>query len=113
MGKGNHFYVQVTSDQYLDPAKLELLFPHLHLSQHAKVKMSSGTDSTVQRLKLVKNMIELGETASLDEQAQRLHETAEGDSEALDHIATALSEERYSDAVSQIDDFIGSREGAA
>jgi hypothetical protein len=70
--------------------------------------MPSDTDSTVQRLKLVKNMIQLGETSSLGEQASRLRETAQGDNGALDQIATALSEERYSEAVSHIDDFLQS-----
>ncbi|MCS3655151.1 DNA repair exonuclease SbcCD ATPase subunit [Salinibacter ruber] len=70
--------------------------------------MPSDTDSTVQRLKLVKNMIQLGETSSLGEQASCLRETAQGGNGALDQIATALSEERYSDAVSCIDDFLQS-----
>ena len=70
--------------------------------------MPPDSDSTVQRLKLVKNMIQLGETASLGEQASRLRETAQGGNGTLDQIATALSEERYSDAVSHIDDFLQS-----
>jgi hypothetical protein len=70
--------------------------------------MPPDSDSTVQRLKLVKNMIQLGETGSLGEQASRLRETAQEGNGALDQIATALSEERYSDAVSHIDDFLQS-----
>ena len=70
--------------------------------------MTSNSDSVVQRLKLVKNMIQLGETSSLGEQASHLREMVQDGNGALDKIATALSEERYSDAVSLVDEFLQS-----
>lgn len=70
--------------------------------------MPPNTDSTVQRLKLVKNMIQLGETSSLGEQASRLRQTTQAGDGSLEEIAAALSEERYSDAVSRIDEFLQS-----
>lgn len=67
-----------------------------------------GSDPATQRLKLIRNMIQLGETSSLSDQASRLRETARVGDGALNEIAAALSEERYSDAVSRIDDFLRS-----
>jgi HAMP domain-containing protein len=70
--------------------------------------MTSDSNSVVKRLKLVKNMIQLGETSSLDEQASHLRDTAREGDGALSEIASALTEKRYSDAVSQIDEFLQS-----
>jgi hypothetical protein len=67
--------------------------------------MASGSDSTIQRLKLIKNMIQLGETSALQEQAEHLR-GLDGAVEPLHEIAACVSEERYSDAVSRIDDYL-------
>ncbi|MCS3953097.1 hypothetical protein [Salinibacter ruber] len=67
----------------------------------------NDADSTVQRLKLVKNMIQLGETSSLGDQAERLREISD-ENGYLQKIADALSEDRYSDTVSLIDTFLKS-----
>jgi chromosome segregation ATPase len=70
--------------------------------------MASNTDnSIVQRLKLIKSMIRLGEASPLGKQAEKLREAAGGEG-ALAEIVTALSENRYSDVVSGIDDFLQS-----
>lgn len=67
--------------------------------------MPSSSDSTIQRLKLIKNMIQLGETSDLQEQAEQLLDT-DGISESLQEIAARVSDQRYSDAVSKIEDYL-------
>lgn len=67
--------------------------------------MASSSDSTIQRLELIKNMIQLGETSALQEQAEQLR-ALDGAAEPLHEIAACVSEERYSDAVSRIDDYL-------
>ncbi len=68
--------------------------------------MAVNSDSVIQRLELVKNMIQLGETEALEAQADRLRST-DGAS-ALHDIADCLSHQRYSDAVARIDEYLQS-----
>jgi hypothetical protein len=68
--------------------------------------MAERSDSVIQRLELVKNMIQLGETEALEAQAAQLR-SANG-AAALHEIADCLSDQRYSDAVARIDEYLQS-----
>lgn len=68
--------------------------------------MPYHSDSIIQRLELVKNMIQLGETEALEAQAAQLR-NANGAAE-LHEIADFLSDQRYSDAVARIDEYLQS-----
>lgn len=68
--------------------------------------MADPSDSIIQRLELIKNMIQLGETETLEAQADRLRST-DGAS-TLYEIADCLSKQRYSDAVARIDEYLQS-----
>jgi hypothetical protein len=68
--------------------------------------MADLSDSVIQRLELIKNMIQLGETEALDAQAAQLR-SANG-AAALHEIADCLSDQRYSDAVTRIDEYLQS-----
>jgi len=68
--------------------------------------MAEHSDSVIQRLELVKNMIQLGETEALEAQAAQLR-SANG-AAALHEIADCLSDQRYSDAVARIDEYLQS-----
>lgn len=68
--------------------------------------MPYHSDSIIQRLELVKNMIQLGETEALEAQAAQLR-NANGAAE-LHEIADFLSDQRYSDAVVRIDEYLQS-----
>jgi hypothetical protein len=65
-------------------------------------------DSLVKRLELIKTLIQLGEVSSLDDQAEKLRESASSDDKTLKDVSNALSEERYSEAVSLINDYLQS-----
>lgn len=65
-------------------------------------------DSLVKRLELIKTIIQLGEVSSLEDQAEKLRESASSDDKPLKDVSTALSEERYSEAVSLINDYLQS-----
>lgn len=62
------------------------------------------SDSIIRRLELVKNMIQLGEAEALEAQADQLRSVDGG--AALHEIADCLAEQRYSDAVARIDEYL-------
>jgi len=70
------------------------------------IMVTDNADSIVQRLKLIKNMIQLGETGALDTQAEQLRRT--DGAPTLHEIADCLSSQRYSDAVGHIDKYLQS-----
>jgi len=69
----------------------------------------SNTDTLVQRLKLIQQLIQLGETDVLPVQAERLRSMNGPD--ALGPLADDLAASRYSDALQRIDDLLSDTAG--